>query len=131
MKKLTVLLMAIAISSSMVSAVEFARPRMDGIDKQRERIAAILEDADAELSERKRAYLQQRLEILDIQSDFRTALRDAISELGEDATREERSDVVRSVRDTFAERFEEIKDRRRDATTHRRNQRTRDRETDG
>jgi len=77
-----------------------------------DRINAALEEREG-LSEKKIAYLEQRRDLLSFQLEMRTALRAALSELADDATKEERKAAVRSVREQFTEDLEGIKQKRR------------------
>ncbi len=76
-----------------------------------DRINADLEDREG-LSDKKIAYLEQRRDLLGFQIEMRTALRAAMSELADDATKEERKAAVQSVREQFAEDLEGFKQKR-------------------
>ena len=84
-----------------------------------DRINAALEEREG-LSEKKIAYLEQRRALLSFQLEMRTALRAALSELADDATKEERKAAVRSVREQFTEDLEGIKQKRRQFMKRRR-----------
>ncbi len=90
------------------------------LDKQLERIEAILDGDTSELSDRKLAFLESKKEFLNLQIDFRDALRSAVSDLGEDATEEERRAARGEVREQFADQFREFKEARRDRIRERR-----------
>ncbi len=112
MKYLTILLALAALTTSTFAQDDLRervdRPRADALI---ERIKNALE---GDLSERRKAYLEHRLAYLELHVDMRQALRDAIGELGEDATDEERMAARHDVRDQFSDQLQEIKDARRE-----------------
>ncbi len=127
MKYLTTLL-AFVLTSTATFAVdrpERHRPRTDAMI---ERIKAALDRG--ELSERRQAYLEHRLSYLELHKEIRTAVRDAIADLGDDATRVERKAAMEEVRATFSDQLQDLKDARRDAVKKRRHRRGAD-EADG
>ena len=117
MKYLTVLL-AFVLASGAAFAVDRPERDRNRADAMIERIRAALEGG--ELSERRQAYLEHRLSYLELHKEIREAVRDAITELGADATREERKAAMESVRATFSEQLDDLKDARRDAVKKRR-----------
>ncbi len=131
MKKLLLLLAAFIFSMNYAVAQDDAgddterpeRPERINdrrLDKQLERIEAVLEGDISELSERKLAFLESKRDFLNLQIDFRDALRSAISDLGEDATDEQRRAARSDVREQFADQFREFKEARRDKIRERR-----------
>lgn len=126
MKYLTILLALAAISTSAFAQID--RPERPRTDALIERIKNALE---GDLSERRKAYLEHRLAYIELHSDIREALRNAIGDLGEDATDEERKAARDSVRDQFSDQLQEIKEARRDAAKKRRTNRGDDAPTDG
>lgn len=129
MKYLTILLALAALSTSTFAQDSLRdrieRPRTDALI---ERIKNALE---GDLSDRKKAYLEHRLAYLELHVEMRQALRDAIGDLREDATEQERMDARERVRAAFATQLEEIKDARREIAKKRRANRGDDAATDG
>ncbi len=112
MKKYILALIALALTSNIALALDGERPRRPSIlDRQILRIGELIEAG--ELSAEREAYLQARLGILSIQRDFRTAVKAAMQELGEEATREERRAAMEGVREQFADQLVVLKDTRR------------------
>ncbi len=129
MKYLTVLLAIAAISTSAFAQIDRPeRPERPRTDALIERIKNALE---GDLSDRKKAYLEHRLAYLELHVDMRQALRDAIGELGEEATDEERKAARDSVRDQFSDQLQEVKDQRREIAKKRRANRGDDTSADG
>lgn len=129
MKKLLLLLAAFIFSVNYSVAQDDTgdepaerpeRPRNRGLDRQLERIEAVLGGDTSEISDRKLAFLESKRDFLNLQIDFRDALRSAISDLGEDATEEERLEAKGAVREQFADQFREFKEARRDRIRERR-----------
>jgi len=118
MKKYLLSLIAFGILSSAAFA-KIERPKMKRQEAMLDRINAALEDREG-LSDKKIAYLEQRRDLLGFQIEMRTALRAALSELADDATKEERKAAARSVREQFAEDLEGIKQKRRQFMKRRR-----------
>ena len=111
MKKYITLLIALAMTSSYAFAQDGERPdrpRRPSLEDQIEKIGGLLDGG--ELSERRSAYLAQRLEILTIQSAFRDAVK---AEITEDMSREERHEAIMDVREAFADQMEALKSSRR------------------
>lgn len=129
MKYLTILLALAALSTSTFAQDDirdrFERPRTDAL------IERIKNALDGDLSDRKKAYLEHRLAYLELHVDMRQALRDAIVDLGVDATEQERMDAREDVREQFSDRLQEIKDARREIAKKRRANREDDAATDG
>ena len=114
MKKYLLALLALALTSNVAFALDGERPRRPGIlDRQIERIGNILEDETVDMSDERRAYLSARLDILLVQQEFREAVKAAMQELGEDATREQRRAAMEGVREDFADKLDVLKDKRR------------------
>jgi hypothetical protein len=114
MKKYITLLIAVAITSSFAFAVDGERPerhKRPTLAEQIERIGGILENED--ISDRKKAYLENRLAVMEIQSVFRDKVQEAIADLGEGATEEDRHDAMRDLRDNFKEELDGLKVNRR------------------
>jgi hypothetical protein len=114
MKKYLTLLIALAITSSFTFAedgVRPERPKRPTLAEQIERIGSLLEDVD--LSDRKRAYLEGRKAVLDIQSEFRAAVKSKMLELGDDVTRDVRHDAMKGLREDFTTAMDSLKDTRR------------------
>ncbi len=129
MKYLTILLALAALSTSTFAQDNLRdrieRPRTDAL------IERIKNALDGDLSDRKKAYLEHRLAYLELHVDMRQALRDAIVDLGEDATDEERMAARDGVREQFSDQLQEIKDARREIAKKRRANRGDDAATDG
>ena len=120
MKKYLLSLIAFGILSSAAFAeIEHKRPSMKRLDSMIERLDEALLNKEG-LSDRKIAYLEQRRELLGFKLEMKTALRAALSTLADDATEQERKDVVQGVRDQFAEDLAGIKQARREAMKLRR-----------
>lgn len=111
MKKYLLSLFAFGILSSAAFA-KIERPKMNRQEAMLDRINAALEEREG-LSDKKIAYLEQRRDLLGFQIEMRIACRAALSELADDATKEERKAALRSVREQFAEDLEGIKQKRR------------------
>lgn len=127
MKKYLIALVALALTSNIAFALDGERPRRPGIlDRQIERIGDLLEDETVDMSDERRAYLEARLGILGVQRDFREAVKAAMQELGEDATREERRAAMEGVRDDFADKLDVLKDARRSFIDKRRKRHNQD-----
>ncbi len=112
MKKLITLILAATVLSSFASAGTTFRGKR-GLDKQLERVQAVLGDTERDLSEQKRAFLERKAEVLELQVEVRTALRAAIAELGEDATQEEIQAARHAVREQYKDQFAAMKEERR------------------
>jgi predicted house-cleaning noncanonical NTP pyrophosphatase (MazG superfamily) len=126
MKKYITLLIAVAITSSLAFAVDGKRdrperPKRPTLEQQIERIGGILEDAD--LSDRKKAYLENRLAVLGIQSEFRAALKEKMAELGKETTKEEHHEAMKTLRESFSEALDGLKVNRREVFERRRQHR--------
>ncbi|MBT3483427.1 MAG: hypothetical protein HN457_18585 [Opitutales bacterium] len=120
MKKYITLLLAVGITSSLAFAAPDRpdRPKRPTLQDQIERIGGILEDAD--ISDRKKAYLEGRLAVLEIQSEFRAAVKAKMTELGDEATKKQRQDAMVVVRESFKENMDGLKNTRRDKFERRR-----------
>jgi hypothetical protein len=124
MKKYITLLIAVAITSSFAFAVDGERPerperpKRPTLAEQIERIGGILENED--ISDRKKAYLENRLAVMEIQRDFRTAVKAKMAELSEEATKEERLEAMKTVRESFADALDGMKVSRREVFEGRR-----------
>ncbi|MGK0241157.1 MAG: hypothetical protein ACI92G_004649 [Candidatus Pelagisphaera sp.] len=121
MKKYITLLIAVAITSSFAFAVDGERPerhKRPTLAEQIERIGGILENED--ISDRKKAYLENRLAVMEIQSDFRAAVKAKMAELSEEATKEERHEAMKTVRESFADALDGMKVSRREVFEGRR-----------
>ncbi|MFL3659480.1 MAG: hypothetical protein ACJ07L_15685, partial [Opitutales bacterium] len=94
------------------------RPKRPTLQDQIERVGGILEDAD--ISDRKKAYLEGRLAVLEIQSEFRAAVKAKMTELGDEATKKQRHDAMVVVRESFKENMDGLKNTRRDKFERRR-----------
>ena len=118
MKFLSVILVIAAISTSAFAKKE--RPERP----ERPRAGAVIERIknalEGDLSDRKKAYLEHRLAYLELHVDMRQALRDAIGDLAEDATDEERKAARNSVREQFSDQLKSVKDQRREISKKRR-----------
>lgn len=129
MKYLTILLALAALSTSTFAQDSLRdrveRPRTDAL------IERIKNALDGDLSDRKKAYLEHRLAYLELHVDMRQALRDAIGDLGEDASDEERKAARDGVREQFSDQLQEIKNARREIAKKRRANRGDDAATDG
>lgn len=112
MKKLITLILAATVLSSIASAATTFRGKR-GLDKQLERIEAVLGDTERDLSEQKRAFLERRAEVLELQVEVRAALRAAVAELGDDATKGELKAAHQAVREQYKEQFTALKEERR------------------
>ena len=118
MKSLSILLAIAAISTSAFAKRERPeRPERPRTEAVIERIKNALE---GDLSDRKKAYLEHRLAYLELHGDMRQALRDAIGDLAEDATDEERKAARNSVREQFSDQLKSVKDQRREISKKRR-----------
>ncbi|MEM9160039.1 MAG: hypothetical protein AAGB46_13420 [Verrucomicrobiota bacterium] len=117
MKKLVLLVIAFAISGSFAFGQERER-RLPDIDKQLERIENAL--ADEDISDRKKAFLEDKKELLTLQQSFRDAVRAAVEDLGEEATVDDIRAAKRGVREDFADDFRAYKESRREAARERR-----------
>ncbi len=119
MKTLVTLLIALGLSASLVSAGGFGKKAPRGLDSQLERITAVLEDEDRDISDAKRAFLEERQQMLTLQLEVRAEVKAAIEALGEDATREEKHEAIKSVRENYKEQFTAFKEARRTARQER------------
>ncbi len=128
MKYLSLLLALAAISTSTFADLNLPERDRDRAGALIERIKNALE---GDLSDRKKAYLEHRLAYLELHVDMRQALRVAISELGADATNEQKMAARVEVRDQFAEALAEIKVARRELAKKRRDHRGDDAPTGG
>jgi len=128
MKYLTLLLALAALSTSTFAQTDLRERVRDRAGAQIERIKNALE---GDLSDRKKAYLEHRLAYLELHVDMRQALRLAISDLGADATAEQRMAARVEVRDQFSEELAQIKDARRELAKKRRAHRGDDAPADG
>lgn len=129
MKYLTILLALAAISTSTFAQTDRPeRPDSPRTDAVIERIKNALE---GDLSDRRKAYLEHRLAYLELHVDMRQALRDAIVDLGVDATEEERMAARDAIRDQFADQLQVVKDSRREIAKKRRSNRGDDTPADG
>ncbi len=129
MKYLSVLI-AFVIATSASFAQEDLRDGLErpAVDTVIERIKAALE---GDLSDRRKAYLEHRLAYIELHAEIRAALRVAIADLGEDATRDERKEAHLAIRDQFSDQMHAIKDARRDLVRKRRANRGDDSSADG
>lgn len=112
MKKLITLLLAASVLASFASAATSFKGKR-GLDKQLERIEAVLGDTERDLSEQKRGFLERRAEVLELQLEVRAALKAAVAELGEEATEEELKAAREGVREQYKEQFQAMKEERR------------------
>ena len=115
MKKYITLLVAVAITSSFAFAADRERPdrpKRPTLEEQIERIGGILEDAG--ISDRKKAYLENRMAVLGIQSEFRAAVKAKIADLGDEATRDARHEVMKGLREDFKVALDGLKVNRRE-----------------
>lgn len=112
MKKLITILLAATMVGSLANAATSFRGNR-GLDKQLERIEAALGNTERDMSEQKRAFLERRQEVLQLQLEVRDALRTAVSDLGEDATEEEIKAARHAVREQYKEQFTAMKEERR------------------
>ncbi|MBD5781337.1 hypothetical protein IEN85_17685 [Pelagicoccus sp. NFK12] len=112
MKKLITLLLTVTVFASLANAASTFRGKR-GLDKQLERIEAALNDTEREIPEQRRAYLERRAEVLELQLQVRQSLKTAIEELGEDATKEQIHAARQAVREEYKEQFEAMKAERR------------------
>lgn len=112
MKKIVTLLLTVTVFASLANAASSFRGKR-GLDKQLERIEAVLGDTERDLTNKKRAYLERRAEVLELQLEVRKSLRDAVSDLGEDATEEELKAARQAVREEYKEQFQAMKAERR------------------
>lgn len=111
MKKLVTLVIAAAAIGSIASAATITSKR--GIEKQLTRIEAVLGDTERGLSEQKRAFLQDRQEVLQLQLQVRETMRAAVADLGDAATEEQIKAARQAVREQYKEQFAAIKEQRR------------------
>lgn len=112
MKKLITLIVALSALASLSTAAPFRGGSYGGLEKQLERIDAVLGKTDSDLSERKRAFLANRQEMLTLQLEVRDAMRDALAD-HENLSREEIEAAREEVRNQYRERFETFKEERR------------------
>ncbi len=112
MKKLITLILAATVLASFASA-EKSFKGVKGLDKQLERIEAVLGDTERDISEKKRGYLERRAEVLELQLEVRAAMKSAVEELGEEATEEELKAARQAVREEYKEQFQAMKEERR------------------
>ncbi|MDQ8181474.1 hypothetical protein [Pelagicoccus sp. SDUM812005] len=122
MKKLITLILTVTVFASLANAATSFRGKR-GLDKQLERIEAVLGDTERDLSEQKRAFLERRAEVLELQLEVRASLKAAIEELGEDATQEELKAARQAVREEYKEQFQAMKEERRSEREARRSAR--------
>lgn len=121
MKKYITLLVAVAITSSFALSAgkeRPERPKRPTLAEQIERIGGILEDG--ELSDRKKAYLENRLAVLEIQREFRAAAKAKMAELGGEVTKKERHEAMKNLRESFSEELDGLKVSRREVFERRR-----------
>lgn len=131
MKKTAIIVLASLITLATASAQverpeierEFDPPRARGIERQLNRIEERLQDTD--LSERRRAFLEEKKGVLELQARLHDALRDrirAMKELrgDEELTEEEREAAREQIRNQFREEIKAIKDERRARVQERR-----------
>ena len=112
MKKYLIALVTLALTSNFAFALDGERPdRKSLLERQIDRISSLIESG--ELTQERADYLNARLEVLNLQKDFRDAVKAAMQELGEEATREERRAAMEGVREDFAEQLDTLKDARR------------------
>ena len=119
MKKYITLLVAVAVTSSFAFAAERPeRPDRSTLEEQIDLIGGILEGT--ELSDRKRAYLENRVAVMEIQSEFRAALKARMAEIEEDISKEKRHDIMKGLREEFKGALGELKVNRRESFEGRR-----------
>lgn len=121
MKKLITLVIAAAAIGSIASGATVRNKK--GIEKQLTRIEAVLGDTERGLTEQKRAFLQDRQEVLQLQLQVRDAVRAAVADLGADATEEQIKAARQAVREQYKEQFAAIKEQRRAAHKERKSAR--------
>lgn len=129
MKSLSILLAIAAISTSAFAQKE--RPERPERPRPEAVIERIKNALEGDLSDRKKAYLEHRLAYLELHVDMRQTLRDAIGDLAEDATDEERKAARNSVRDQFSDQLKMVKDQRREVSKKRRANRGDETSADG
>ncbi len=112
MKKLITLVLVGSVLSSFASAGTSFRGNR-GLNQQLDRVQAVLGDAECDLTGQRRAFLERRAEVLELQLEVRAALDDAVAELGEDATLEEIQAARQAVREQYRDQFAAMKEERR------------------
>lgn len=121
MKKLITFIIAFAAAASIATA---AGPRhgksLEKLGNQLDRISNFLEEKGDEIGEGKKAALEHRASVLDLQIQVREAVREAVGELEEGATREEVKEAVHAVRVQFKDQFQSLKEERRSLREERR-----------
>lgn len=121
MKKLITCIIAIVAATSIATA---AGPRkaksLEKLGNQLERITNFLDEKGDEIAEGKKSALEHRASILELQIEVRAAVRAALAELDEDATKEEVREAVHAARVQFKDQFQALKEERRALRAERR-----------
>ncbi|MBK1879594.1 hypothetical protein [Pelagicoccus mobilis] len=118
MKKLVTFIIAFAATASILTAAPERKGR--DLQKQIDRINAVIEEKGDDLAEGKAAALQHRLAVLELQQAVRAEVKEVVEGLGEDATKEDIKEAAKEVRLTYKDQFQALKEDRRTLREERR-----------